>query len=125
MFQLKGSCLEALVRSALTLNRRFRAGISLAVQFAICSKFPVNAIAEREIPPVNRASQRAENRTQARRDALLAAERSGMMEGLPPASTFAREQGEQYAKGEITADEAVAAIIHHYSTHPGRPISSK
>lgn len=54
----------------------------------------------------------------ARREALLAAERSGMMEGLPPASPLAKELGERYAIGEMTADEVVAELMKYYSTNP-------
>lgn len=99
--------------------------MSMPVPIAIGSKSWINAIVVREISPMNQANQHSETRTQARRDALLAAERSGMMEGLPPASPFAREQEEQYAKGEITADEAVAAIIRHYSKDSDSPMRSK
>ena len=60
-----------------------------------------------------------------RREALRAAERSGMMEGLPPASEFAREQGELYAQGKITADDAVAAIIQYYLSYQEDPKHSK
>lgn len=48
-----------------------------------------------------------------RREALAAAERSGIMEGLPPVGDFARALGERFALGEITADEAVAAVLLH------------
>lgn len=68
------------------------------------------------------SNQLSEAQIQARRDALLAAERSGIMEGLPPTSAFAREQGELYAQGKITADEAVAAIIRHYSARSESPM---
>ncbi|WP_161554262.1 antitoxin VbhA family protein [Stenotrophobium rhamnosiphilum] len=70
-------------------------------------------------------SQLSDAQIEARREALRAAERSGMMEGLPPASDFAREQGELYALGKITIDEVIAALTRHYSTHSDRPIDSK
>ena len=64
---------------------------------------------------MTRSSQLSEAQIQARRDTLAAAERSGIMEGLPPVSPFAQAQGELYALGQITADEAVKAIIYSYT----------
>lgn len=51
---------------------------------------------------------------QARREALDAAERSGIREGLPPVSEFARVIGDRYVTGELTGDEGIEAIIQHH-----------
>ena len=67
----------------------------------------------------------SQEQIQERREALLAAERSGMMEGLPPRSPLARELGERYAQGELTADEVCAALTRHYSTLSESPIHSE
>jgi hypothetical protein len=61
-----------------------------------------------QTPPLSHAEQ------QRRREALAAAERSGIMEGLPPVSAAARALGERYARGEITADQAVAEVLAPY-----------
>jgi len=50
----------------------------------------------------------------ARREALDAAERSGVREGLPPASDYARAIAARYASGKLTADQAIAYIIKHH-----------
>lgn len=62
---------------------------------------------------------------QARRRALDAAERSGVREGLPPVSDYAREIGARYAVGELTADQAIAFIIKYHEIQSTKVLSSE
>jgi len=70
-------------------------------------------------PPKVPAAPIPAAQTRARREALAAAERSGIREGLPPVSEFARDVGERYAKGELTGEQGVAEIIKHHRTRSG------
>ena len=61
-----------------------------------------------------------EHRAAARRAGLEAAERSNVREGLPPRSDAARALGERYAKGELTADQAVAEVVQYHRSRSGQ-----
>ena len=71
------------------------------------------------------SSQLSESQIQERREALAAAERSRMMEGLPPVSQLAKDLVERWAKGEMTMDEVIAALNCHYAPTSQDPEDSK
>lgn len=64
--------------------------------------------------PTRKTAVLTEREQRLRREALAAAARSGVMEGLPPVSDDARAAAERYATGELTADQAVAEVLAPY-----------